>query len=136
MKALKLTLSAIVFILATGITISANASTGIESKDKENNTKVTLAHTGDFKNAPVLQLNFDNPAEERVLITIKDESGVVVYNEIYKGKTYAKKFTFEQELADANPVVVVTFLNSNKTETYKVSTVDATYVPTVDITKL
>ena len=122
MKTLKVSLKAIVLILATTATLQANAT---DAKTTSNNSKigantVHLAHAGILNSVPVVELSFQNPTGEKVEITIKDETGILVYNELYAGTSYSRKFLFEQDLADANPLVTVKYLGSNKTESYRV----------------
>ncbi|RTL56358.1 MAG: hypothetical protein EKK37_17980 [Sphingobacteriales bacterium] len=123
MKTLKVSLKAIVFILTAAASLNVNAASGIEHKHfftgKSNSVK--LAHAGFINNQPSVRLSFENTAGEKVLITVKDESGIIVYTELFTGAAYSKQFMFEKELADANPVITVTYLNSKKTETYTIS---------------
>ena len=123
MKTLKVSLKAIVFILAAAASLNVNAASGIEMKNYKTGkySSVKLAHAGFINNQPSVQLSFENTTGEKVYITVKDENGIVVYTEIFTGASYTKQFMFEKELADANPVVTVTYLNSKKTETYTVS---------------
>ncbi|MBI1780942.1 MAG: hypothetical protein HYR66_06175, partial [Sphingobacteriales bacterium] len=68
-------------------------------------------------------------------ITLKDQSGIVVYEETFIGKTYTKKFMLESDFADANPIITVKFLNSDRVETYQVAST-ATKVNGTTIVKL
>lgn len=123
MKTLKVSLKAILFILATAAALNVNAASGIEMKhyNSGKSSSVKLAHAGFINNQPKVQLSFENTSGEKVFITVKDENGIVVYNELFNGTSYSKQFMFEKELADANPVITVTYFNSKKTETYTVS---------------
>jgi uncharacterized pyridoxamine 5'-phosphate oxidase family protein len=128
MKTLKVSLKTIVFILAVTASLNVNASTGLEKMYffSGNSSSVKLAHAGFINNEPSLQLSFENTAGEKVRITVKDENGIVVYTETFSGAEYSKKYLFEKELADANPVITVTYLTSKKTTTYTVSNRETT----------
>lgn len=123
MKTLKVSLKAIVFILATAASLNVNAASGIEIKkyNTGKSSSVKLAHAGFINNQPSVQLSFENTTGEKVYITVKDENGIVVYTELFTGASYLKRFMFEKELADANPVITVTYAGTKKTETYTVS---------------
>ncbi|MGE5108206.1 MAG: hypothetical protein ACM3H8_11720 [Sphingobacteriales bacterium] len=136
MKTLKVSLKAIVFILATVMVLSTNPAAATKStKSIADGSVVNVAHAGSLNSEPLIQLSFDNVSGEKVLISMKDENGTAVYSEMFSGKTYAKKFLFEKDLADANPVITVTYLKSNRTETYLVNRSVST-VSSLNITKL
>ncbi|MBI2731137.1 MAG: hypothetical protein HYX40_10360 [Sphingobacteriales bacterium] len=135
MKTLKVSLKAIVFILATGITLAGTPAKANGNNNITSTSIVNIAHAGIVNNDPVLLLSFHNANEEKVFITIADEKGIVVYTETFKGSVYAKKFAFETDLAAANPTITVTYATSRKTETYKVNTKESA-VPSLTITKL
>ena len=153
MKTLKVSLKAIVFILATGLVLSSNSVAASEGGKininksvvknahaafktlRSNESVVNVVSAGRFKNEPLIQLSFDNTSGKKILISMKDENGVTVYSEIFSGKNYTKTFLFENDLADANPVITVTYLGSNKTVKYLVSRNERT-VSSMNITKL
>lgn len=136
MKTLKVSLKAIVFILATGMVLSTNpAAATASNKATSNGSVVSVAHAGLLNNEPLIQLSLDNVSGEKILISVKDENGINVYSEIFSGKTYSKRFLFEKDLAEANPMITVTYLKSNRTETYLVKKSIST-VSSLDITKL
>lgn len=135
MKTLKVSLKAIVFILATAASLTVNAADANNKNGKQNTSVVNVKHTGDLDNNPIVELNFENPNDERVKITLKDQAGVIVYEETFIGKSYAKKFMLEADFADANPVITVKFLNSDRVETYQVAST-ATKVNGTTIVKL
>lgn len=135
MKTLKVSLKAIVFILATGMVLSSNPAAATKSNKSTSGSAVTVAHAGLLNNEPLIQLSFDNVSGEKMLISVKDENGIIVYDETFSGKTYSKKFLFEKDLVDANPVITVTYLKSNKTEKYLVYKRESA-VSSLNITKL
>lgn len=137
MKTLKVSLTAIVFILATAAAVNADAA-GIRNKksSKENTALVNVKHAGELNSNPVVELNFDNPNDEKVRVTLKDEAGTVVYDEIFTGKIYSKKFLLELDFAAANPIITVKFLSSERTETYQVANTATTTVSGTTIVKL
>jgi hypothetical protein len=133
MKTIKMSLKSIVLILAGTLVINSAFAAGHTGAALKTQTQVS--HAGLVNNEPVVQLQFDNAKGEKVFINVKDENGIVVYSELFSGKSYSKKFLFESELADANPVITVTYLESNTTETYVVSRKESS-VSSVSITKL
>ena len=133
MKTLKVSLKTIVFILAGSLII--NTASANNKSDKGNRTITHVSHAGLVNNEPLVQLSFENATGEKVFINVKDENGISVYSEVFNGKIYSKKFLFESEVANANPVITVTYMDSNKTETYLVSRRENT-VASVSITKL
>lgn len=84
---------------------------------------VELKYAGNYKNQPLIQLNFSGTKEENAFsITITDQSGVVLYAANVRGEHFSKQFLLNtDDLGDAVLNFEITGKRSGKTVTYQVS---------------
>lgn len=84
---------------------------------------VELKYAGNYKNQPLIQLNFSGSKDENVFnILITDEEGVVLYSADVKGEIFSKQFLLNTEdLGDAVLRFEISGKKSGKTVAYRVN---------------
>jgi hypothetical protein len=107
---------------------------------KNPNQPMELKYVGKTENQPVFELNLNNPYESEYFITIKDETGKVLYSEKVKGANVSRKYRFdlnEGEMAspDFGITVQVTTAKTHKTEVFHVKST-AHVVENYEVAKL
>ncbi|MBL0181873.1 MAG: hypothetical protein IPP96_06050 [Chitinophagaceae bacterium] len=89
-----------------------------------NTLPVELKYAGNYKNQPLIQLNFSGTKEESVFsITVTDQTGVVLYSADVRGeKDFTKQFLLNiDDLGDAVLKFEITGKKSGKTAIFQVS---------------
>lgn len=61
---------------------------------------VSINYIGTVDNQPIFQIEFDNKNEELFNLSIKDDQGIVLFNEKFKDKKFSKKFQLEKPTED------------------------------------
>lgn len=84
---------------------------------------VELKYAGNYKNQPLIQLNFSGSKDENAFnILITDEQGVVLYSADVKGEVFSKQFLLNTEdLGDAVLRFEISGKKSGKTVAYRVN---------------
>jgi hypothetical protein len=90
-QTVKNTAMAIGLIMSMAVAPSAMAGTGIKTPGIE------LKFTGKENNQPVFQLDIENSAKELYFVTIKDQDGVVLYEETLAGEKINRRFRLNTE---------------------------------------
>ena len=89
-----------------------------------NSLPVELKYAGNYKNQPLIQLNFAGTKEESVFrISVTDQSGVVLYTGDVRGENnFSKQFLLNtDDLGDAVLKFEITGRKSGKTAVFQVS---------------
>jgi hypothetical protein len=71
-----------------------------------------LKYVGNVKNQAVFQLDLSSPNEEYFYISIKDQSGDVLYNEKVKTKAFSRRFVLDNDYLN-EAVVRIEVRNGN-----------------------
>ncbi len=104
------------------------------------NEPIELKYMGKTENQPVFQLNLNNTAESEYYISIKDESGKVLYSEKVKGENITRNYRidideFDLTSPDFGITVQVTTAKTHKTEVFHVKST-AHVVENYEVAKL
>jgi hypothetical protein len=108
--------------------------------EKTPNEPIELKYMGKTENQPVFQLNLNNTKDSEYYISIKDESGNVLYSEKVKGENVTRNYRFdvnEYDLSspDFGITVEVTTAKTHKTEVFHVKST-AHVVENFEVAKL
>lgn len=94
---LKTTVKSLFFVLAVVVfSHSANAQALYASANNNNGAAVT--YLGTEQNQSSFRLKFDNESGEKFTVTITDNDGVVLYEEIFGEKNFNKVFKTPAEI--------------------------------------
>ena len=88
MNAVKIITVALIAIFAVGSSNTALAA-------KNPNEPMELKYMGKTQNQPVFQLNLNNPNASEYFISIKDETGKVLYSETVKGANVSRQYRLD-----------------------------------------
>ena len=107
---------------------------------KNPNEPMELKYMGKTNNQPVFQLNLNNPQASEYYISIKDESGKVLYSEKVKGENVSRNYRFDVNEFDLSSPdfgisVEVTTAKTHKTEVFHVKST-AHVVENFEVAKL
>ena len=91
MNAAKMIAMALLAICTIGTSTSALAG-------KTPNEPIELKYMGKTNDQPVFQLNLNNPKASEYYISIKDESGKVLYSEKVKGENVTRNYRFDLQM--------------------------------------
>ena len=118
MNAVKIITVALIAIFAIGSSNTALAA-------KNPNEPMELKYMGKTQNQPVFQLNLNNPNASEYFISIKDETGKVLYSETVKGANVSRQYRLdinEDDMIspDFGITVQVTTAKTHQTEVFHV----------------
>jgi len=118
MNAVKIITVALIAIFAIGSSNTALAA-------KYPNEPMELKYMGKTQNQPVFQLNLNNPNASEYFISIKDETGKVLYSETVKGANVSRQYRLdinEDDMIspDFGITVQVTTAKTHQTEVFHV----------------
>lgn len=80
-----------------------------------------VTHIGNIDNSVLLKVQYDNLSGEKFALTIKDQHGEVLYQEVYSDKKFSKKFQLPKENAEKLHFIIKG-VKSNQTQTFEVNT--------------
>ena len=118
MNAAKMITVALIALCTIGSSNTALAS-------KNPNEPMELKYVGKTENQPVFQLNLNNPNASEYFISIKDQSGKVLYSEKVKGENIRRNYRFDINDFDLSSpdfgiTVQVTTAKTHQTEVFHV----------------
>jgi hypothetical protein len=93
--------------------------------EKTPNEPIELKYMGKTENQPVFQLNLNSTKDSEYFISIKDESGKVLYSEKVKGENVTRNYRFDVNEFDLSSpdfgiTVEVTTAKTHKTQVFHV----------------
>jgi hypothetical protein len=81
----------------------------------------TVKHIGNPQGSVVFQVQYDNITGDRFSLTIKDEDGAILYQDVYADKKFDKKFQLPQGEADKIKFIIKG-IKTNHIQTFEVNT--------------
>ncbi len=101
-------------------TLMATAGTG--DKDKKNSIPVELSYIGNINQSPVFQLALENETGEKLYISVRNQSGDVLYATSFKGKNFSKKIRFDNaDMSDMQLKLVITSKTKFETQHFHIT---------------
>ncbi|MBS1655463.1 MAG: hypothetical protein JSU05_11500 [Bacteroidetes bacterium] len=93
-----------------------------KATDVKDNVPVELKYLGVFKSQPLFQLNFVNTSDNKeYTVTIKDDNGVILYQDNFKSSIANKKFLLDtDDLGAATVRFEVTDRKTKNTVAYEI----------------
>ncbi len=83
---------------------------------------VSIRYIGTVQDRALFQVDFVNEDEESFLLSIQDENGTYLYKEKISGRTFTKKFEWQNEDINVSKLVFsITNLKSKKTQVFEVA---------------
>lgn len=115
-------------IKLTGITVAmlilgqvAVAQTRAVAVREPVTSTATVKHIGNPQGSIVFQVQYDNFSGDRFSLTIKDNDGAILFQDIYADKKFDKKFQLPQGGAD-NLKFIIKGIKNNNIQTFEVNT--------------
>ena len=108
-------------IVALLAIFSASFSNPVAAMDKKSDPPgVEIRYLGFLNNNPVFEINTNNVLADNFIVTIRDESGLVLYSEKISGKNLTRKYRIdtEEEIAEGGLRFEVRSASTKKTEVY------------------
>lgn len=81
----------------------------------------TVKHIGNPAGSIVFQVQYDNPSGDKFTLTIKDNDDAVLFQDMYTGKKFDKKFQLPEGQADKLKFIIRGTRN-NHLQTFEVNT--------------
>ena len=110
-------------IIALMAIISTSFSNPVLATDTKNDPiGVEIKYLGVRDKNPVFEIIMKNTKDDSFIITIRDESGTVLFSEKLSGKNLSRKYRIdtEEEITEGSLRFEVRSLNNKKTEVYTV----------------
>jgi len=99
-----------------------SVSTNVHAADKAKSVPVEIKYLGSIDDKPVFQIDFDNQNSEEMLLTLKDDSGNIIYTELVKDKKYSRKIQLESaDLSDLKMILVLSNKKAYQSQTFQIS---------------
>ena len=108
-------------IVALMAILSISFGNPVTAMDKKSDPPgVEIKYLGFVSNNPVFKITTQNAVADNFIITIRDESGMVLYSEKISGKNLTRIYRIdtEEEIAKGGLRFEVRSVNSKKTEVY------------------
>ncbi len=119
-KAISLTLAAVVLLVSNPFTSQANG--GVNSKKGPLTEKqVSVKYLGTNDNNIIFKVEFENPTAEKFWLIIKNDAGDVVYHQQFSDVHFAKSVFFENTESEIHPTFVIRNGNSEVSRQFVVS---------------
>ena len=116
-------------LVAFTVSLTAPAMANDETKSIPG---LELKFIGNKDNQPVFQLILANPDKEEYVITIKDNSGYVLYADTDKSENISKRFILQTETLESKPVILeVRSKKTNKVQAYEIGRTQKVVTETV-----
>lgn len=81
----------------------------------------TVKHIGNPPGSMVFQVQYDNQSGDKFSLIIKDNDGAVLFQDVYSGKKFDKKFQLPQAQADKLKFII-RGIGNNHLQTFEVNT--------------
>lgn len=82
----------------------------------------SVKHLGTSQNNAVFQVLVDNEAGEKFSITIKDQFGSILFNEVYHDKKFDRRFLLNKEEGLTKLTFILRSLKDNESQTFEINT--------------
>lgn len=122
-----LTLAVICSLLFNNVTLANNENKPTNTADLQFVCKV--------KNLPVFRLVLDSEKADQYIVTVRDESGEVLFSEKLKGNYISRMYKLDTENNDLVSGTTFEVVSSKKTTVYKIKNLTKT-VDDFSVTKL
>ncbi len=122
-------------IIALIIGFSFITKVALAKGEKMDTPVAELKYLGVLQNQPVFQLNLNSAKEEVFAITIKDQSGEVLYAERLKTKTFVRTFRLDIDNLDDAVLRIEVRNGNNKPEIFTINR-NTRYYEETSISKL
>jgi len=122
-----LTLAVICSLLFNNVTLANN--------EKNQANKADLQFVCKVKNLPVFRLVLDSEQADQYIITVRDESGEILFSEKLKGNYISRMYKLDSENNDQVTGTTFEVVSSKKTTVYKIKNLTKT-VDDFSVTKL
>ena len=90
-----------IFLPAFIVVFFAAATPARAQVQEKAKVPVEFKYLGTVNNQPLFGVEFENPNEEDLYISLKGPDGTILYSEWFKDKKYSKKFRIEDYPEDA-----------------------------------
>src|SRR4030095_1969426 len=108
-------------IIAMMAVIGTSFGNPVSAMDKKSDLPgVEIKYLGVLEKNPVFEISMNNAQADNFFITIRDESGTVLYSEKLSGKNISRKYRIdtEEEITEGGLRFEVRSVNNKKTEVY------------------
>lgn len=113
-------------------TVNTQAATApFRGKDEP----VAIKYLGAVGNKPIFQVEFDNAAEEELIISLKDADGTVLYTEKFDDKKFSKRFQLERTEENLQVTLSITSKKDRQSQNFQISR-NTRVVEDVTVTKV
>ena len=109
-------------IIALVAAISTAFANPVMATGKADPPAVQVKYLGFQESNPVFEIILNNPQSDNYLITIRDETGQILFSEKLAGKSISRKYRIdtEEEIAEGTLLFEVRSAATKKTEVYAV----------------
>lgn len=108
-------------IVALMAILSTSFGNPVTAMDKKSDPPaVEIKYLGFISNNPVFKISTQNAVTDNFIITIRDESGMLLYSEKISGMNFTRIYRIdtEEEIADGGLRFEVRSVNTKKTQVY------------------
>jgi len=112
----------IIALMAAFTTMTAGPAMATDKKSEPPVAEIKFL--GNLEKNPVFQLDLNNSDAAEFIITIKDESGTILYSERLSGKNISRKYRIDtdEEIGDGGLRFEVKSIKTKKTDVYEAMT--------------
>lgn len=122
-----------IFLFAAFIAFSSFKQPLRDGKPLLNTAQVK--YIGSFDEKSFFQVQVQNEGGEKFSLTIKDENGTPIYNDVFNDKKFDKKFQFAKLNENAKLTFIIRTIKDQQTQTFEVNA-SVRVIEDVVITKL
>ena len=111
-----------IIIALMAIIITSFSNPVLATEKKNDPPGIEFKYLGSRNSNPVFEIIMNNTKDDNFMVTIRDESGTVLYSEKLAGKNLSRKYRIDtqEEIAKGSLRFEVRSVNSKKTEIYLV----------------
>ncbi|HTS44699.1 MAG TPA: hypothetical protein VMH01_09900 [Puia sp.] len=132
--ALKAITAATAILLIAGNPVNSFAGPIMEKKISPlSEDQVNVQYAGSDETSFIFHVNFDNPAAQKFSLVIKNDDGIVVYENQFSDVHFNKTVRVIKEGTDIHPTFIIRTANREIKRSFSVNT---KYTEDVEVTKL
>jgi hypothetical protein len=110
------------FMLSTFLVTFLPSTGNAQAQYVALNNNPVIKYLGVLEDKLVFQINVDNVKEEKLLVTIKDEDGNILFTERVKDQKFSRKIAIEKEVFEGRKVTfLIQGAKDNPEQTFQVS---------------
>jgi hypothetical protein len=120
LKVIAVALTAVLFVFGSPLTSKANGG-GSKKSSPITEAQVSVTYQGVSDNSLVFKVDYDNSANEKFWLIIKNDNGDVVYHQQFSDAHFSKTIYFQNTDTEITPTFIIRANNNDIVRQFQVN---------------